>query len=123
MRVTENFWLSEFESKDGEVMPPNVLENIIELAENLQLIRNHFNAPITINSAYRSPAHNKAVGGAKNSQHLYGKAADIVVHGVAPDVVADTIENLIDEGVISQGGLGRYNTFTHYDIRGNKARW
>lgn len=123
MKVTENFWLSEFESKDGAIMPPDVLNNIIELAENLQLIRNHFNAPITINSAYRSPAHNKAVGGAKNSQHLYGRAADIVVQGVAPDVVADTIENLINEGVISQGGLGRYNTFTHYDIRGYKARW
>jgi len=123
MRLTENFWLSEFESKDGSDTPDNVLNNLIELAENLQIIRDHFNMPVTINSGYRSPSHNKAVGGAKYSQHLKGKAADIVIEGHSPSVVKDTIENLIDAGVLKQGGLAEYNTFVHYDVRGHKARW
>ena len=123
MKLTDNFYLSEFQSNDGASMPLEVLENVKLLAVELQKIRDHFNAPITINSGYRSPRHNKAVGGAKNSQHLLGNAADIVVHGQDPSVVSDTIQNLIDEGVLTEGGLGRYNTFTHYDIRGYKARW
>jgi hypothetical protein len=42
---------------------------------------------------------------------------------MTPDEVADTIELLIAEGKMEQGGLGRYDTFTHFDVRGSKARW
>jgi uncharacterized protein YcbK (DUF882 family) len=79
--------------------------------------------PITVNSAYRSPKHNDLVGGSKNSQHLLGNAADIAIKGVPSGEVADAIEFLIEMGLMKEGGLGRYNTFTHYDIRGTKARW
>jgi len=37
--------------------------------------------------------------------------------------VADAIEFLINTGMLKEGGVGRYNTFTHYDIRGTRARW
>jgi uncharacterized protein YcbK (DUF882 family) len=57
------------------------------------------------------------VGGARGSQHLYGRAADIVVKGVKPSVVADYCE------AIGMGGIGRYTTFTHIDVRDKKARW
>lgn len=123
MRITTNFFKSEFDSKDGSEMPKEVLCNVIKLAGQLQILRDHFDAPITINSGYRSPEHNKKVGGASRSQHLYGKAADIVVKGVAPQKVYETIEMLIKQGDMLQGGLGNYKTFTHYDIRKNKARW
>ena len=123
MRVTENFTLDEFQSKDGALMPDDVLENIIELAENLQILRDYLKAPIRINSAYRSPEHNKSVGGASRSKHLLGQAADITSDGYTPKQVHETIEKLIKDGSIKQGGLGSYNTFTHYDIRGTKARW
>jgi uncharacterized protein YcbK (DUF882 family) len=86
-------------------------------------LRDHFASSITVNSGYRSPAHNEAVGGGKESQHLKGKAADIVIAGVSPDDVADTIEQFIIDGKMTQGGIGRYKSFTHYDIRGTKARW
>ena len=121
--MTENFKKSEFDSKCGRKMPPEVLDNVVRLAGNLEVLRAYLNAPIHINSGYRSKQHNKSVRGSKNSQHLYGKAADIVIEGYTPDDVADLIEELIENGDILQGGLGRYNTFTHYDIRKSKVRW
>ena len=124
MKLTENFKKKEFECADGSEMPIEVQLNIAELAVQLEIIRYHFNAPIKINSAYRSPEYNATIPGAsKNSQHVLGKAADIVVKGYTPDEVADALEFLINTGMIKEGGVGRYNTFTHYDIRGERARW
>lgn len=123
MKLTAHFSKEEFECNDGSEMPLQVFNNVIEVAENLEVIRAHFNSPVTINSAYRSPVYNRSVGGAATSQHLSGRAADIVIDGVSPDEVADAIEFLIDMGMMKEGGLGRYYTFTHYDIRGEKARW
>lgn len=123
MKLTANFSRSEFECSDGSEMPLEVFNNVIEVAENLEVLRAHFNTPVNINSAYRSPVYNRSVGGAVNSQHLSGKAADVVMDGIPPSEVADAIEFLIDCGLMKEGGLGRYDTFTHYDIRGTKARW
>jgi uncharacterized protein YcbK (DUF882 family) len=123
MQLTTNFSLSEFESKDGSETPGILQKNIKELAKNLQVLRDHFGKPIKVNSGYRSPEHNARVGGGKRSQHLLGTAADIVIDGVSNDLIADTIEQFIREGKMQQGGLGRYDDFTHYDIRGVKARW
>lgn len=123
MKVTANFSKSEFECSDGSQMPLEVFNNVIKVAENLEVLRAHFNMPVNINSAYRSAVYNRSVGGAVNSQHLSGKAADVVIDGVPPNEVADAIEFLIDVGLMQEGGLGRYDTFTHYDIRGTKARW
>jgi uncharacterized protein YcbK (DUF882 family) len=123
MKLTKNFSLAEFESKDGAKMPEEVFHNIQKLANQLQTLRNHLNRPITINSGYRSPEHNKAVGGTILSQHTRGKAADIVVSGLSTKRVAEAIEMLIKNGDMLQGGLGVYKNFIHYDIRGRKARW
>lgn len=122
-KLTENFSLQEFNCKDGSDIPNNILPNIIELAKNLQVLRNYINKPITINSGYRSPRYNAKIGGVKNSQHVKGKAADIVVKGMTPREVALVLEGLIESGKIKQGGIGIYSNFTHYDIRGIKARW
>ena len=123
MKLTSNFNKSEFDCKSGADMQQEVFYNIQKLANQLQIIRNKVNVPVKINSGYRSPGHNTKIGGVKTSQHLLGKAADIVIDGYTPDEVADLIEELIENGDILQGGLGRYNTFTHYDIRKSKARW
>ena len=64
-----------------------------------------------------------SLSGAKYSQHKLGKAADITVQSLKPAEVFVLIEDLIDFGELLQGGLGNYDTFTHYDIRKNKARW
>lgn len=123
MKLTKNFSLCEFASKDGSTTPPEVTVNLQELAKNLQALRDQLGQPIKINSGYRSPAHNKKVSGAKNSQHLYGKAADIVISGMTPEQVKAQIEMLIRAGKMKNGGIGLYKTFVHYDIRETPARW
>ena len=52
-----------------------------------------------------------------------GKAADISIKGLSSLEVYKTIERLIENGDMLQGGLGLYDTFVHYDIRGERARW
>ncbi len=123
MKLTANFSLSEFECKCGCEMPDNVLENVKLLAENLQMLRMFIKQPIKINSAFRCLSHNKNIGSKSTSQHVLGKAADIVVKELKPNEVADIAEQLMDKGLFKMGGVGRYNTFTHVDIRGKKARW
>ena len=122
-KLTANFSLEEFKCKDGSDIPNDVLPNIIELAKNLQVLRDYLGKSITINSGYRSPKYNAKIGGVKNSQHVKGKASDIVVKGMTPKEVALVIEGLIEKGKMKQGGIGIYPNFTHYDIRGVKARW
>ena len=121
--MTKNFNIKEFECKCGCEMPSEVLVNITKLANQLQYVRDNVAMPITINSAYRCEAHNKVVGGSENSQHLLGKAADITIQSLKPIEVYSIIEDLIDFGVMLQGGLGLYDTFVHYDIRKTRARW
>ena len=123
MKITNNFSKSEFECSCGCKMPYAVFENIKELAVNLQFIRDYLNEPIHLTNAYRCEEHNKAIGGSKNSQHIQGKAADIKIKTILPSIVADMIEEFIQKEYIKQGGVGRYKTFTHYDIRNTKARW
>lgn len=123
MNLTKNFKKSEFECKCGCEMPDEVLTEITKLAGNLQVIRDFIRKPMVLTNAYRCAEHNKAVGGVANSQHILGKACDIQVKGISPKELFETIEILIKYGHISEGGLGLYNTFVHYDIRLTKARW
>ncbi len=123
MKLTTNFYKEEFNSKDGAPMPLDVLENIKDLANQLQVIRDYIKEPLHINSAYRSPEHNAKIGGVKNSQHVKGKAADLTSKNFTPKQLSKVIITLINEGRIKEGGVGLYNGFVHYDIRGYKARW
>ncbi len=131
MQLTKNFKLKEFECKgackdckNNCSMPLDVYENIIKLSGQLQFLRDYTGRAITINSGYRSPEHNaKISGSSKKSQHMLGKAADITIDGLKPAEVYRIIDDLIDMGLMLQGGLGSYPTFTHYDIRKTKSRW
>ena len=76
-KLSANFAVKEFRCKDGS--DPIFIDD--ELVTLLQKIRDHFGKSVTITSAYRTAAHNKAVKGATYSQHCYGKAADIRVQG------------------------------------------
>lgn len=122
-QYTKNFNKREFNSKDGKRMPAHVEIYVRQVAKQLQVLRDHIGSPIHINSAYRSPSHNAAIGGVPNSQHVLGKAADIVSRTLTPLQLFQTIEKLIAQGKMIEGGLGLYNSFVHYDIRGVKARW
>ena len=121
--MTKNFSKEEFDCNDGSEMPINIYHNMVKVANQLQILRNHLGKPIQINSAWRSEEYNASIGGVKDSQHIMGRAADIVVRDLTSTEVYNTIEELIEKGEMLQGGLGLYDTFVHYDIRGERARW
>ena len=124
MQLTKHFRLWEFRCRDGSSVPPEYLCNVRVLATNLQVIRARIGEPLVIISGYRSPAHNTAVAGASNSQHLTASAADLRCAGVTNQQLYDTILDLIRDGYIHDGGVGIYDDGTvHYDIRPRPARW
>lgn len=84
-----------------------------ELMRVLENIREHFNKPVIINSGYRTPEWNTKVRGAKNSYHMKGMAADIVVKGVSTKQVAEYANEIMK----NHGGVIRYTNFVHVDVR------
>ena len=121
-QLAPGFKVREFRCRDGSdaIM---IDQTLVVL---LQAIREHFGKAVTITSGYRTAAHNKSVGGAKSSQHLLGRAADIQVQGVSVEDVAAYAEALMPDW----GGVGRYPVksgrakgWVHVDTRPNKSRW
>lgn len=117
MQLTMDFKLSEFTYFEPERLPEEVLYNLMNLCKNyLQPLRTAF-GPIKINSGYRTKETNSAVGGAANSYHLYGLAADIACSDVADairkasfllfresELIINT--NLLSELIISRNSRG-----------------
>ena len=106
--VSKNFKVKEFRCKGGE---DEILIDVDFVKDKLQKIRDHFDAPVTINSAYRTPGYNAKVKGAKASYHLQGRAFDIVVEERTPQEVARYAQSL---GIL---GIIQYNGFVHVDSR------
>ena len=87
MKLTNNFSLQELTSSETAVRrgidntpSPEVILNLKALCENvLQPLRDWYGKPITITSGYRSPELNKAIKGARNSDHMRGQAVDFVL--------------------------------------------
>lgn len=121
-KLTENFNLEEFACEDGTPVPSEYRNNVELLAENLQVLRDVVGY-IHVNSGYRTPAHNKKVGGKPKSKHLVAMAGDVSTRTHTPRKLYNIIDGLINEGRMRQGGLELYPTFVHYDVRGTKARW
>jgi uncharacterized protein YcbK (DUF882 family) len=123
MQLTENFHLQEFSCNDGTPVPPELMQNVIRLATNLQVLREHLGERISINSAYRHPNYNKKIGGAPDSMHLRAMAADITVKSKTPKQLKAVIERLIKAKKVNFGGIGLYQGFVHVDIRQGHSRW
>lgn len=115
VKLSKNFTVKEFACSDGT----DTVFISLALVNLLQKIRNHFGKAVIINSAYRTEAHNKSIGGATYSQHKYGLAADIHINGVTPKEIASYVETLMP----SSGGIGIYKSFVHVDVRRVKSRW
>lgn len=98
----------------------NVVYGMIRVCKALEDIRHIYGGrAMTINSWYRPPAVNAAVGGASQSRHLVGDAVDFLIAGVHPyDVYAR-----LDSWWGAKGGLASATVFTHIDTRGYRARW
>ncbi len=113
--LSEHFSRYEFACKCGCGF--NTVDS--ELLQVLEGVRKHFGREITVNSGCRCKAHNDTIGGGKKSQHLIGRAADIVVKNVDSAVVFQYIARKHPNSY----GIGGYRDFTHIDTRCKRARW
>lgn len=92
-----------------------------DLVEGLQAIRDIVGKPVTVTSGVRCEAHNKKVGGAANSFHLRGLAADINVGGMSSEklaAIAEQVPQFQNGAIITYKG----RNFIHVDTRGYKVR-
>jgi zinc D-Ala-D-Ala carboxypeptidase len=110
-RVSGNF-------NGGKVSAASAKENARRCMYKLEALRLKLgNKPITVNSGFRSIAHNSQVGGASDSMHLYGTAADLDVAGVANKTVYQKAETC------GFSGLETYNEdHQHVDSRADLGR-
>ena len=121
-QITKNFTLEEFiRSETAERMGiQNVPGNrerlaIVNLcAKLLQPLRDIYGKPITINSGYRCPELNKAVGGVATSQHQKGEASDLSIDGKAGDLLELIEENHLP---FDQAILYRKRNFLHVSLK------
>lgn len=105
-----HFSRREFDSHDGARAEPDP-----RLIEALERLRAMVGRPLRIVSGYRSPAHNKAVGGKRRSQHLFNRAADI------PEGYA-TVSQAVAAGFTGIGSKGPWAV--HVDVRpGRLTHW
>jgi len=119
MYESKYFKPSEFRCKGKECKdkPDPVMDE--KLLILLDKIREKVGKPIVVNCGFRCPRHNKDVGGATNSTHMYCKAADLSAVGIGVNELAQIAEEC------GFDGIGRYpkGNFVHVDSRGYKARW
>lgn len=108
LKLSEHFYQKEFTCHCGcgETKIDMIL--IIKLEELRTALGNK---SMTITSGYRCPIHNKGCGGAKRSQHQYGKAADIKVEGLSPSYIGKKAREL------GFGFVKVYPSWVHVDVR------
>ncbi len=141
-RLSEHFTLAEMcktsvKTADGNIPSRVHIENLKCLCRWLERLRDEWNRrygegnePIVINSGYRSPQVNKAVGGAANSNHLTGCAVDIHVNGMEQLLryavilldIADEGREDFDELLMERNAKGTY--WLHFAVRpeGNRRK-
>jgi uncharacterized protein YcbK (DUF882 family) len=115
-QLSKNFNSKEFECSCQKCEVQYIEE---ELIEKLQKLRDLYGKPIAVTSGYRCPHHNEQVGGAKNSSHVNGMAADI-----QPKIITlDELDNLYDicYTIFDNIGDGRNKRFIHVDTRPPKS--
>lgn len=105
MKLSNNFSLSEMlksqtaarKGIDNKPKDPAIIEKLQVLCEKvLQPIRDHYSMPVIINSGYRSPELNKAIGSSSKSQHTKGEAVDIEIPGISNKELAEWIEDNLE---------------------------
>ena len=134
-RLSQHFTLGELCKTSAKTADKNIpshvhIENLKRLCGWLEMLRDEWNRrygegddPIIINSGYRSEAVNKAIGGAKGSNHLTGCAADIRVAGMEQALryavilldIADEGREVFDELLLERSPKGTY--WLHFAVR------
>lgn len=93
---------------------------LVDALEDLRTVAG--DRPIAVDSAYRCPWHNKAVGGVNGSEHTRGTAADIRIHGMTARemyLAAQTVPGFRRGGI----GVATHQGYIHVDVRLHTARW
>lgn len=111
--ISKHFRAREFQTGNCKIVI--VSKPLLKILDGL---RDHIKEPIYINSGYRTPEHNKAVGGATLSYHMYGMAADIR----ADKHTAKQLYDILDEWLEGWAGLEEHETFVHVDMRAKEWR-
>lgn len=109
---------AELACKDGTPYPLGWRSTRgVALGHVFEMIRAEMgNQPLIVLSGYRTPAHNKRIGGATASQHMEGRAIDLKPpQGITPHQFYRRVRGLVEGSDIR--GLGIYPTFLHVDIR------
>lgn len=122
-QLSEHFSLSEFEKSEysqrkgiPNIIPVNLMANAIKLAMLMEQVRKLLNNKmIIVNSAYRSPTINKAVGGAKTSEHLQALACDFICPTFGTPF---EIAKIIEKSGIEYGQLIYEGTWVHISVAG-----
>jgi uncharacterized protein YcbK (DUF882 family) len=99
--------------------PRSLWPSLLAVTKVADEARHRLGKPLRINSAYRSPAYNRAISGAIASIHVRGGALDL---SGSPATLHKILTQMRAEGLF-RGGIGRYKTFTHVDVRGKNADW
>ena len=114
--LSTHFDRAEFECLCGECGFDTVDVRLIEVLEGL---RQYYGTAVTVLSGCRCKSHNSLVGGSPKSQHLLGRAADIVVSEHSPQKIQKHLNDIYPNEL----GIGSYETFTHIDSREGVGRW
>ena len=123
VQLSDHFASTEFDCKCHD---PGCVKTPISLltVQLLEQIRLETGSPIHITSGYRCVIYNKKIGGVINSQHLLGKAADIVSRTHSPRQVQSIALKVLNRIMgKDSGAYGRYSSFTHIDSRAKRATW
>ncbi len=99
--------------------PRSLWPSLLAVTKVADEARHRIGRPLRINSAYRNAAYNRAIGGASASIHMRGGALDL---SGSPVTLRRILREMRDEGLF-RGGIGRYPTFTHVDVRGKSVDW
>jgi len=93
-------------------------DRAVELAQAFERVRELYGAPLAVDSAFRTTAYNRSIGGAKDSQHIQGRALDLrpLKPGrLALEALISAARRAVGEGLVR--GIGIYSGFVHIDTR------
>ena len=127
-RLSDHFIVEEFDCNDGTKVPSAYYASLKDLCRIYLEPLHAAYGPVTVNSGYRTPSYNASVGGASNSFHIYtahdtnDPAADVSCAKGSPSQWHSKL-NSIRQANGGNGGLGRYSTFVHIDLRDYPSDW
>jgi len=124
MKLSKHFDSTEFACK-GKSCCSHSAPMSIELVYALEILREKANQPLHINSGFRCRTHNKAIGGAENSQHCLGMAVEVrTPEGFTDQEFFELCEGLNIDSELLFSGIGLYEGRIHVDIRqGLRVTW